>query len=147
MHSIAQVPMTEPGLFKFTPPRTCWFRYQGEVDEHQVRRLFNQIKDAVGNQPFFYLTVDMTEFVKDTIASRRAGADIMATLPPRATAVVTPDWSKRVVAKLVFKGSELLAGKDRQWSAFFSDQEAANKWLATMTETLEQAAKRLAAAK
>lgn len=140
--------MTEPGLFKFTPPRTVWFRFQGEVDEHQVRRLLTQIREAIGDQPYFYLIIDMTEFVKDTIASRRAGAEIMGTLPPRATAVVTPDWSKRVVAKLVFKGSELLAGKHRrQWSEFFSDQETANAWLATMTETLEQAAQRLASGK
>jgi hypothetical protein len=138
--------MSEPGLFKFTPPRHCWFRFQGEVDEHQVRRLLDQIADAVAGLPYFYLTIDMSEFVKDTIAARRAGAEIMRTLPPRAVAVVTADWSKRVVAKLVFKGSELLAGKHRrQFSEFFADEATANAWLDSMTETLEQAARRLAA--
>lgn len=137
--------MTEPGLFKFTPPRSCWFRFQGEVDEQQVRRLLEQVATAIHDEPYFFLTIDMSEFVKDTIAARREGAEIMRTLPPRAVAVLTGDWSKRVVAKLVFKGTELLAGKHRrQFSEFFADEVAAREWLETMRPTLELAAQRLA---
>ncbi len=137
--------MTEPGLFKFTPPRTCWFQFQGDVDEHQVRRLLGLVSEAIQDEPYFYLFIDMSQFSKDTIAARRCGAEIMRTLPPRAVAVLTADWSKRVVAKLVFKGTELLAGKHRrQFSEFFADQASAEAWLASMTDTLELAAKRLA---
>jgi hypothetical protein len=136
--------MAEPGLFRFAPPRSCWFRFQGEVDADQVQRLLDQVANSIRDEPYFYLTIDMSEFIKDSIAARRRGADIMNILPPRAVAVVAADWGKRVVAKLVFKGSELLAGKHRrQFSEFFPTQEEADAWLESMTPTLEQAAERL----
>lgn len=136
--------MAEQGQFKFTPPRRCWFKFEGDVDTEQVQRLLGQVAVAIEDQPYFYLTIDMSHFAKDTIASRRRGAEIMRSLPPRAVAVVSADWGNRVVAKLVFKGTELLAGKHRrQFSEFFADQAAADAWLESMTPTLEQAAERL----
>ncbi len=136
--------MSTPDDFRFIPPRRCWFAFRGQIDAEKVRDLMAQVAAAVRDEPFFHLTIDMTEFDRDTVASRRAGADAMRELAPRTVAVISNSWAKRVLAKLVFKGTEIIGGKERrQYSGFFSDEPSADAWHESMIPTLEAAAERL----
>lgn len=135
--------MTELGKFQFTPPNRATFWLQEKIELPQVERLFAQLGDAVGDEPYFFLTIDLKDFKGDTPEARRYSSDRFKDLPPRAVAIIADSFVQRTMAKLLFTAIELLAGDRRQFTKILKREEAIDPWFESMIPTLETAAREL----
>lgn len=135
--------MTEPGKFQFTPPNHATFWLQGKIERPQVEKLFDQLTEAVGDQPYFFLTIDLQDFKGDTPEARRYSSDRFKELPPRAVAIIADSFVQRTMAKVLFTAIELLAGDRRQYTKILKREEPIQPWFESMIPTLEAAGREL----
>jgi hypothetical protein len=127
------------GEFRFQPPHSVWFKFQGQITEQQARNLLGQAVAHSVELPFLLMTVDISEMTGTTPESRRISADLLRSLPPRAIAVLGGTFGQRILAKLVLKATEML-NAGMQVSAFFDGPDAADAWLRQQARRLAVAA-------
>lgn len=135
--------MSELGKFQFTPPNHATFWLEGKIELSQVERLFAQLRAAVRDLPYFFLTIDLQSFKGDTPEARRYSSDQFKDLPPRAVAIIADSFVQRTMAKVLFTAIELLAGDRRQFTKILKREDPIQPWFDSMIPTLETAAREL----
>ena len=131
------------GDFEFTPPRHVWYRSASHLGMEETSLFLGRTAEVVGDQPFFFLTIDLTEFKGDTPESRRYASEMFRKLPPRAVAIIADKFVQRNLAKLLFKAISILPGGWRQHTAFFKTGDPIEPWFQSMIGKLEVAAERI----
>lgn len=134
--------MDHPGEFKFTPPRHVWYRSADHLGMEETTAFLGRTAEVVGDQPYFFLTIDLTEFKGDTPESRRYASEMFRKLPPRAVAIIADKFVQRNLAKLLFTAISILPGGWRQHTAFFKSGEDVEPWFQSTVAKLEAAAER-----
>lgn len=125
----------KPSDFEFIEPCIASITFRGKIDHPELTTIFDGFEPFVRDQPHWGLEVDMRALSGATPDARRVGAERISALPKVYVAIISSNFAQRMVAKLVITAIQILHPGHTKAIAFFSDKEAARKWMLEIVAT------------